>query len=470
MKSTRKNFSVLPIGLRTFVLATAAFTAVSCSDDKKGGSEYDPNLPVKIGELNPATGGYFDKVILQGENFGNDPKRVRVFFNKKEAIVVGASGDRVLVHVPKLPGEDCKIGMLLNGNTKDTIFSEKRFEYVKNFQLQYVAGQLNSNTNYFDEGDLQTTVFGNGMQYLACDPQGIIYMNHKGENCNGSLVYINEPENFTKFLVCGSQNNVGGAPQAPVYDKETGMVYYCAHNAPYFWQVDPSDSWSFTKKQLLAPNEVYQEKGYRPLPSGRKLEYMYSFAYCEDGFLYCRAYNSTFFRFKLSDRVYDVVAESCPTGAADAYLCTDPDDPTKIYCSLAQFNIITCIDITKDPVTDPDNFEKIVCGIKGTGDYQDGHVGIARLNSPQQILPMRDPETNEKVIYICDMNNNCVRQFNVDTQIMKTVAGIGKKAGYATGSPEVSKMNKPVGICITPENDIYVADAGNKVIMKIAFL
>ncbi len=467
MKGTRQKM-VLLIGLRTFVLATVAFTIFSCNDDKKSASEYDPNLPVKINDLSPTTGGYFDKVILQGENFGNDSKKVRVFFNKKEAIVVGASGDRVLVHVPKLPGEDCRIGILLNGNTKDTIFSDKHFEYVKNFQLQYVAGQLNSNTNYFDEGDLQTTVFANGMQYLACDPQGVIYMNHKGTDCQGSLVYINEPENFTKFLVCGTGASAGGAPQAPLYDEETEKVYFCAHHAPYFWEVDPSDSWSFVKRQILAPNEDYQAKGYRPLAAGRKLEYMYSFARCTDGFLYSRAYNGTLFRFKLSDRVYDIVTQSCPSGAADAYICTDPYDPTKIYCSLVQSNIITCIDTTKDP-NDP-NFETTICGIRGTGDYQDGHVSIARLNAPQQILIMKDPETDEKVIYICDGGNNCVRQYNIDTKMMMTVAGIGKKSGYATGSPEVSKMNKPVGICITPDNDIYVSDAGNKVIMKIAFL
>lgn len=468
MKGTRKNISVHSFGFITFILATVAFTFVSCSDDKKGVSEYDPNLPVKIGELVPKEGGYFDKVILRGENFGNDPKKVRVFFNHKEAIVVGASGDRVLLHVPKLPGEDCKIGMLLNGNTTDTIFADTHFNYVKNFQLQYVAGQLNSNTNYFDEGDLQTTVFANGMQYLACDPQGTIYINHKGTECAGSLVYINEPENYTKFLVCGNKADAGGAPQAPLYDEETGKVYYCAHHSPFFWEVDPNDSWSFVKRQIIAPNEAYQEKGYRPVTAGQKLEYMYSFARCSDGFLYTRSYSGSLFRFKLSDRVYDVVAQSCPTGAADAYLCADPYEPTKIYCSLLQLHMITCIDTTKDP-GDPD-FETVVCGQRGAGDYQNGHVSLARLKEPQQILVMRDPETNEKVMYICDGGNSCIRQYNMETKMMSTVAGVGGQKGYAVGNPEVSKLNKPVGICITPDNDIYISDAGNKVIMKLAFM
>ncbi|RGZ38636.1 hypothetical protein DW991_07035 [Bacteroides thetaiotaomicron] len=178
MKSMRKNTWLPLIGLRTFLFVTTAFTIVSCSDDKEEDG-YNPNLPVRISELSPQEGGYFDKVILQGENFGNNPKKVRVFFNKKEAIVVGASGDRVLVHVPKLPGDDCKIGMLLNGNTTDTIFAEKHFAYEKNYQLIYVAGQLNSNTETFVEGSLETTTFANSMQHLACDPSGIIYMNHK---------------------------------------------------------------------------------------------------------------------------------------------------------------------------------------------------------------------------------------------------------------------------------------------------
>lgn len=84
MKSMRKNTWLPLIGLRTFLFVTTAFTIVSCSDDK-GEDGYNPNLPVRISELSPQEGGYFDKVILQGENFGNNPKKVRVFFNKKQS-------------------------------------------------------------------------------------------------------------------------------------------------------------------------------------------------------------------------------------------------------------------------------------------------------------------------------------------------------------------------------------------------
>lgn len=450
-------------------LFVSAICALSSCKDGKGEVEYDPSLPVTIGELSPNKGGYFDKVILEGENFGNDPKKVRVFFNKKEAIVVGASGNRVLVHVPKLPGDDCKIGMLLNGNTTDTIYAKEHFAYEKNYQLIYVAGQFNSNSNEFVEGSLETTIFANSMQHLACDPKGVIYMNHKNTERSGSLIYINEPENYSKFMDYGATSATGGAPSTPYYDPQSEKIYFCAHHAPFFWEVDPKDSWSFVKKKLIAPDANYQAKGYRPVPNGQKLEYMCSYARgtTPDGesFIYCRTWQGQFFRFKLEDRVYDYITTFLKS---DASLATDPDDPSKIYCSLNEYNKITCIDLTKDP--NDSDFETLVCGIQGPGAYQDGHVSVARLNNPQQILAMHDPETHEKVIYICDTNNSCVRKYNMETKLMSTVAGVGGKSGYAAGNPTVSRMNRPFGICITPENDIYISDAGNKVIMKLAFM
>lgn len=40
-----------------------------------------------------------------------------------------------------------------------------------------------------------------------------------------------------------------------------------------------------------------------------------------------------------------------------------PDDPTKIYCALNEYNKITCIDLTKNP--EDSGFETDVCGIQG---------------------------------------------------------------------------------------------------------
>lgn len=59
----------------------------SCNDGDKGYKEYDPGLPVVIDEIYPDSGGYFDEVILRGENLGNDPKRLRVFSIRKKRLL-----------------------------------------------------------------------------------------------------------------------------------------------------------------------------------------------------------------------------------------------------------------------------------------------------------------------------------------------------------------------------------------------
>ena len=56
------------------------------------------------------------------------------------------------------------------------------------------------------------------------------------------------------------------------------------------------------------------------------------------------------------------------------------------------------------------------------------------------------------------------------TKIMTTVAGTPEKWGYQLGNPTKSKMDQPIGICISPENDIYITTAVNRVLLKLAFL
>lgn len=85
--------------------------------------------------------------------------------------------------------------------------------------------------------------------------------------------------------------------------------------------------------QLTAPDEEYINKGYRTC-SLDALQWCYSYARCSDGFIYCRDYSGHLFRFKLGDKVLDLVTEVCPMSPVDAYICGDPEDMPKIYCSL----------------------------------------------------------------------------------------------------------------------------------------
>lgn len=470
MKGTKRKIGISLWGL------SIAFWAVlfACGDDNEA-KEYDPNLAVKISDVSPETGGYFETVILRGENFGSDHKNIRVFFNQKEAIVVGASGDRILVHVPKLPGDDCKIKMLIGDNT-DTIFSDKHFAYVKNYKLQYVAGQNYSNQEEFSEGSLQETIFGNQMNYLTCDSRGIVYVNHWGLECRGSLAYINESEHFTRFLCCGDRDDNAGECGAPYYDAITNKVYSIGRSAKgYFREIDPADGWSVVKRKLIAPNDDYKKKGYRDfehVAANIGLRWANSMVRIGD-FIYCRTFEGCLFRFNPLDRVYDVVVERLEynkaNGSSDVWMAADPDDPNKIYCTLFNLHRVTLIDLTKEP-SDP-SFETLVCGLPGVGGFQDGHASIARLNLPDQFVIMKDPENGNKVLYICDRQNQCVRKFDTVTKMMTTIVGTPGKWGYELrDSPTASIIDGPTGICISPEGDLYISTRYNHVLFKLSFL
>jgi len=69
-------------------------------------------------------------------------------------------------------------------------------------------------------------------------------------------------------------------------------------------------------------------------------------------------------------------------------------------------------------------------------------------------------------LYIADCNNHCIRY--VSNNIITTICGTGN-AGYS-GDGDLARsatLNRPQGICLDKNNNIYIADTGNNVIRKI---
>jgi hypothetical protein len=65
----------------------------SCESNKKtNGNLYNPNEPVIASDFYPLEGGLATKLILNGQNFGNDLSQIRVYFNNKKAAVVNSNG------------------------------------------------------------------------------------------------------------------------------------------------------------------------------------------------------------------------------------------------------------------------------------------------------------------------------------------------------------------------------------------
>ncbi len=71
-------------------------------------------------------------------------------------------------------------------------------------------------------------------------------------------------------------------------------------------------------------------------------------------------------------------------------------------------------------------------------------------------------------LYIADTNNNVIREVNLTTGSIRTVAGTSTP-GYTgdTGPATAAELNSPQGITVDIEGDLYIADTGNNAVREV---
>lgn len=92
----------------------------------------------------------------------------------------------------------------------------------------------------------------------------------------------------------------------------------------------------------------------------------------------------------------------------------------------------------------------------------DGAEHQPRFNAPLGVAVDQFGNT-----YVADSNNNIIRKITRNGQVT-TVAGTPGAGGYEDGGGKTAKFSAPVGVAVDAAGNIYVADAGNKTIRKIA--
>ena len=85
------------------LLMLVSFCFIGCKDDDGGekGTPFDPSKPVVISDFIPKEGGWGSRLLLYGNNFGDDPTKVKVTIGGKEAKVITVTNDNLYCFVPR---------------------------------------------------------------------------------------------------------------------------------------------------------------------------------------------------------------------------------------------------------------------------------------------------------------------------------------------------------------------------------
>ena len=100
---------------------------------------------------------------------------------------------------------------------------------------------------------------------------------------------------------------------------------------------------------------------------------------------------------------------------------------------------------------------------QGTYEYKDGAANQAQFRWPMDVAVDKSG-----AVYIADTFSNCIRC--LANQQVDTIAGVCSinSAGFGDGAASAAKFNKPEGIAVDANGNVYVADTQNSRIRKIA--
>lgn len=100
-----------------------------------------------------------------------------------------------------------------------------------------------------------------------------------------------------------------------------------------------------------------------------------------------------------------------------------------------------------------------VCGFAG-----DGGPAVGSLMCFPKALAL----SKDKKLFISDTGNNRIRQVDLSTGIITTVAGNGQTGDAGDGGPAVNaSLNDPMGITADAKGNLYIADTGNNCIRRV---
>lgn len=381
----------------------------------------------------PDSGGLATKMTISGENFGNDPSKIKVYFNEKPAAVVGAEEDLIYVITPRQPGELSDITVVIGSDS--VVHTDKQFKYLLSATVSTHAGVVTPDGN----GDYKDGVLSEAMfkspRFVFCDIENNVFVTDNEQYVR----LISEETDQVMTLADHIARPVGGCVST-----DGKRVYVSA----YVWRSSTADRSIY----LFDPDKQWNPVVVPTYIPRTDVDWVSQMAIDEDDNIYFGAENGNFFKVDTKKGTWEVLHKGVIRSGDYSYSAYSKKH-RRVYVSTRNACDISYYDL------DTGEYKHLAGGGRG---YNDGPGDEAQFNNLSQIAVDLDGN-----VIVADRNNHCIRMIRPDG-FTSTVAGVAGTKGYMNGDPAISLFADPYGVCVSPaDGAIYVADSDNYRIRKI---
>lgn len=454
----RKMGKVIKISIFTFGII---FIAVMLSCEKKPQERQNPydvpytsGKPTTVENILPDEGGLGTRIVVSGTNFGNDTSQVRLFFNKKKALILKVQDNAIYAMVPKQPGDLSTIKVVIRENEETPVVEAelkgKQFKYHTKATVTTIAGVVGISS--VKDGQASEATFGRPVK-LSVDKAGEnILIN---DDYGRKVRYLSITDNKVSSVASNLIN-----PWQTTFSLDYNSFYIVARRATplLFYGLFKKDNWS----QLEAFYDQKDEKSGQYI-AGSLTYYGIT---CDDQYVYLLSdLGQRLLRVHQQTRKVELIGENLDMGSwanmtfnkKNGLIYVDAVTRGRIY----RFNPYHTPDGKNKPWITSRDTEHIA----GNGQQsvaKEGNGKNAQFGVLENIAS--DWEGN---VYLADYTNHII--WKIDEDLNCTIlAGVPGVIGYKDGKPREALFNTPQGIAVTPDGIIYVGDCFNYVIRCIA--
>ncbi|GGH08192.1 hypothetical protein FAZ19_02865 [Sphingobacterium alkalisoli] len=453
-----------------------SLSVTGCKDDQPSVVEaqpFDPSKPVLVSDFNPRSGGMGQRLVIFGQNFGNDLKNISVFIGGKEAKVINVLGESLYCLVPRQAYRG-DIEVRVGNNERQVIGkSEVPFDYQRKLVVSTVIGYRNDRGDEpwrdgkFKDADQNKMASGFWEpSFFKFDPLNPKHLWMTFDFNNGLYLVNFEDSTVTKkrsdfdrprsidFTVDG---------QYMIIAEDRG-----GENDRATYRLSRSKEWQ--DREILTTYRQCNGASVHPV----------------NGEMYFNSYDKgQFFRFDLNKYFSEGLGNK---DYKQLFVVHDPQWEYKIMIhptgNYAYINVINQHYILRIDY----NWEKkqfnqpyLVCGQLRSAGYADGVGSAVRLRNPYQGVFVKNPEyvaagkPDEYDFYFTDQHNHAIRILTPEGSVT-TFAGRGSSSinpdpwGYVDGDlRQEARFDRPSGIAYNEEEGaFYIGDQANRRIRKIA--